>query len=97
MPAGDDRYRWGLTVSADNPEVFGLEVWNNRFDRVHADDGQYVFCLHPGWWWSFADGERPADAEHPDYDAVWEGFDEHLDYVRGHDVSPTTFRDLVAE
>lgn len=46
IPVGEDRYRWGITHDGQ----FGLDVWNSRFDRVHAQDGVYILCLHPADW-----------------------------------------------
>lgn len=93
VPEGRDRYRWGVTHAAK----FALEVWNSRFDRVHEQDGCYVFCFHPDWWWSFEEADPlPPDADHPGFESEWDHLDEHLAYLKAKsDIRFVTYADLV--
>jgi hypothetical protein len=46
VPTGTNRYRWGVTHNGS----FGVDIWNERFDRVAERDGLYVLGLHPTYW-----------------------------------------------
>lgn len=96
VPDGPDRLRWGTT----NNGSFGLDVWNNKFDRTHETGDCYVLCLHPQRWQSVfrnlislfqSDTNCVASIRQITELLLWGSFTEqwtvlgdHLDYIKSH-------------